>query len=191
MPSVHTLNLSTWVFYCTPLFFWECPEHSLQEKAGHKTQSEESAVVSGLSGYKHRQHSQEKEPGVHRSTFPSGQERGNGAWGEVEEYGGAREEKGFLGSSRLLKVTAFRVAIRLFIPVYLTMAVNIYTLFGGNQGLNTFCKKECPGREGHWSLDWGRGYLDTSLAWRAAGVMLVTQCPWPSAGSHGYTVQSR
>ena len=53
--------------------------------------------------------------------------------------------------------------------------VNAYTLFGVNQELNTFFRKEYPGREAHWQKAWG--YLDTSLAWRTPGVCATLRVP--------------
>jgi hypothetical protein len=35
---------------------------------------------------------------------------------------------------------------------YLIANVNAYTLLWVNQGLNTFCRKGCPGREAHWPI---------------------------------------
>lgn len=54
----------------------------------------------------------------------------------------------------------------MFILAYLMVDVDAYTLFRANQGLNTFCEKECPGREAH------QAYLDASLAWRTPVFML-------------------
>jgi hypothetical protein len=34
--------------------------------------------------------------------------------------------------------------------LYLTADVNVYILLGVKEGLNTFCRKKCPGREAHW-----------------------------------------
>ena len=34
--------------------------------------------------------------------------------------------------------------------LYLMADVNVYILLKVNQELNTFCGKECPGREAHW-----------------------------------------
>jgi hypothetical protein len=59
--------------------------------------------------------------------------------------------------------------------------VNAYTLIKVNQGLNTFCRRGCPGREAHWLNI--QAYLDTSLAWRTLGFML--------RGYHGYLLQDR
>jgi hypothetical protein len=44
---------------------------------------------------------------------------------------------------------------------FIVMAdVNSYNLLRMNQGLNTFCRKGCPGREAHWLNTRGlSGYL--------------------------------
>lgn len=67
--------------------------------------------------------------------------------------------------------------------------VKTHTLLRVNQGLNTFCAKECPGREAHW-LNAQGVYLDTSLAWRTEALYAaVTDCCGPQG--HGYMFQSR
>jgi hypothetical protein len=39
--------------------------------------------------------------------------------------------------------------------LYLVEAVNAYISLQENQGLNSLCGKECPGREAHWINTWG------------------------------------
>lgn len=38
--------------------------------------------------------------------------------------------------------------------VYLMVDVNAYTLLEVKQGLNMFCRKECPSREADWLDTW-------------------------------------
>ena len=51
--------------------------------------------------------------------------------------------------------------------------INAYTSFGVNQGLNTLCREEFPGREAHGSMV--RAYLDTSSAQRTPNI--YDTCP--------------
>lgn len=58
-------------------------------------------------------------------------------------------------------------------------------------GIKYLLQEGIPRKRSLLKSGWGEGVSRHLLAWRAAGVMLVTQCPWPSAGCHGYMVQSR
>lgn len=74
---------------------------------------------------------------------------------ECQEFGEAGREKASLGD--------------------LGEALYTYVLLSVNQELNTFFRKEYPGREAHWQKAWG--YLETSLAWRTPGVSATLRVP--------------
>lgn len=107
--QVYTPLISALQYSTAPLFLWECPEHSLQEKAGDNPKR---GVCSGLclSGYPGTVSiAKRKNLGFTGLPFPLGKRGGSGAWGECEEYGGLEERRASLGAlGTALKGEGFR-----------------------------------------------------------------------------------
>ena len=68
--------------------------------------------------------------------------------------------------------------------------VNSYNLLRMNQGLNTFCRKGCPGREAHWLNTRGLSRYLISME-NSRFLCYMTSVMALSMGCHGYMCQDR